>query len=99
MKKENIEFWGRVLVYTLIFGIISSILWNMVFSSFSLDIAGAPKSTHSREKIIGNSEYEYNCITDESGWITDIRKDKVLLKKFFDKYGVQPYLVIKKIKN
>lgn len=99
MSKENTKFIGQMLAITLVIGVIGAVLWNMAFSSFSLGIPGAPKSTHTREKINGNAEYQYNCIVDESGWMENARKDKVLLKKFFDRYGVQPYLVIKKMKN
>lgn len=99
MSKENTKFIGQMLAITLVVGVIGAVLWNMAFSSFSLGIPRAPKSTHTREKINGNAEYQYNCIVDESGWMENARKDKVLLKKFFDRYGVQPYLVIKKMKN
>lgn len=99
MRKENIKLFGQIIAITLIIGIIGSAYWNMTFSSLSLNIPGTLKSTHAREKIIGNTEYKYDCIVDESGFIENVRKDKVLLKKFFDMYGIQPYLVIKKMKN
>ena len=99
MSKENIKFIGKMFAVILVIGVIGALLWTMTFSSFSLSASGVPKSTHTREKINGNTEYEYNCIVDESELMEDVRKDKVLLKEFFDRYGVQPYLVIKKMKN
>ena len=65
MSKENIKFIGKMFAVILVIGVIGALLWTMTFSSFSLSASGVPKSTHTREKINGNTEYEYNCIVDE----------------------------------
>lgn len=55
-----------------------------------------PKSTYNREKVNTGVAFQNDCIVDELGWFDNIPKTEKQLKKvFYDKTGIQPYIVLK----
>lgn len=69
---------------------------------FAVDLFGnnsgvsIPKSTYNREKVNTGVAFQNDCIVDELGWFGNIPKTEKKLKKvFYDKTGIQPYIVLK----
>ncbi len=52
-------------------------------------------STKNREKIDTGIAFQNDCIVDELGWFDNIPKTERRLKDFYDKTGIQPYIVLK----
>lgn len=65
-------------------------------SSSSSSSSSVPKSTQNRERLESGIGYNNDCIVDEIGWFSNITKTETSLKTFYDKTGVQPYIVLKK---
>lgn len=55
-----------------------------------------PTSTYNREKIDSGIAYDADDVDDELGWITDVRATGRGLKSFYDKTGIQPYVLLAK---
>lgn len=55
-----------------------------------------PASTQNREKIQTGVAFNNNCIVDEIGWIDNMSKTEKRLQNFYNKTGVQPYVVFHK---
>lgn len=53
-----------------------------------------PKSTQNRERLESGVGYDNNCIVDNIGWFDNVNKTEKSIKKFYDKTGVQPYIVL-----
>jgi hypothetical protein len=53
------------------------------------------KSTIQREKLDTGNVYINDCIIDELGWFEQKSSTSRQLKKFWDKTGVQPYIILK----
>lgn len=53
------------------------------------------KSTIVREKLDTGNAYINNCIIDEIGWFNNPAKTAAELKSFWEKTGVQPYIILK----
>lgn len=72
--------------------ILIILLTVSLISSFS----GKPKSTRNREKLNNQTAYTNDCIQDELGYIEEPSKLSRGLQHFYEKTGVQPYIVMKK---
>lgn len=55
-----------------------------------------PASTVNREKVDTGVAFHNNFIVDELGWFDNIPKTERRLKDFYDKTGIQPYIVLHK---
>ncbi|MDE5697450.1 MAG: hypothetical protein K2I96_08590 [Lachnospiraceae bacterium] len=55
-----------------------------------------PASTRNREKLDSGLPYDSNCIVDELDWFDSISGSGRQLKTFYDKTGVQPFIVLLK---
>lgn len=80
-------------------GIIAFIATIMIVLAlaFGLEISNnnsIPKSTQNREKVTANIAYDNNCIVDNIGWFDNLSKTEKAIKYFYDKTGVQPYIVM-----
>lgn len=75
---------GYALVGIFILVIALSVFGNVLF---------APKSTINREKIESPVAFTNNCVVDELGWVDNISQTETELKNFYNKTGVQPYVV------
>ena len=87
--------------------IISLIIFVVVFiaafggfpSSNSSSTKSVPKSTQNRERLESGVGYDNNCIIDNIGWFDNVTKTEKSIKKFYDKTGVQPYIVLNAYDN
>jgi hypothetical protein len=90
-------------------GCLSSIVAFFIFVVFIIVAAGscsssnyndsylsdkAPVSTISREKLTASGSFDSNCIVDELDWFENTKSSGKALKTFYDKTGVQPYVVL-----
>ena len=57
-------------------------------------IRSVPKSTQNRERLESGAGYDNNCIVDDIGWFDNVTKAEQALQYFYDKTGVQPYIVL-----
>jgi hypothetical protein len=48
----------------------------------------------SREKLKTSGSFDSGCIVDELGWFDDVKSSAKELKTFYDKTGVQPYILL-----
>lgn len=53
-----------------------------------------PKNTTNREPIVSGYSFSSDCIEDEIDWIASKKTMLVGMKKFYDKTGVQPYVIL-----
>lgn len=71
-----------------------------VFSSSILSIgsgrSSTPAITREREKLDSGLSFDSRCIVDEIGWFDSVSNAGRKLKTFYDKTGVQPYIVLLK---
>lgn len=63
-------------------------------SSNSSSTKSIPKSTQNRERLESGVGYDNNCIIDNIGWFDNVTKTEKSIKQFYDKTGVQPYIVL-----
>ena len=63
-------------------------------SSNSSSTKSVPKSTQNRERLESGVGYDNNCIVDNIGWFDNVTKTEKSIKQFYDKTGVQPYIVL-----
>lgn len=54
------------------------------------------KSTINREKLEGSAAFINDCIVDELGWFSNTKKASKSLQSFYEKTGVQPYIVLRR---
>lgn len=67
---------------------------NSLNSPNSSNSFSAPASTRNREKLSTGVSFDSNCIIDELNWFDSVSKTGARLKTFYDKTGVQPYIVL-----
>lgn len=48
-----------------------------------------------REKLDTGHAYINDCVIDELGWFDDVSKTESMLKYFWEKTGVQPYIILR----
>ena len=84
---------GSSLIWILVIVLILIFLFSaMSGCSSSSDEAG--NSSYNREKITASQPFDADCIVDEAGFFETPSKTGQRLKTFYDKTGVQPYVVI-----
>ena len=79
-----------VLVVLLIF----CSAFFVAMSTRTLNGFSTPTSTRNREKLNAGISYNSNCIVDELDWFDSVSRSGRQLKTFYDKTGVQPYIVL-----
>lgn len=52
-------------------------------------------NTNTREKLDTGQAYINDCVIDELGWFDDVSETENLLKNFWEKTGVQPYIILR----
>lgn len=77
-------------------GIIVAIIFVIaIFSGLSTK-GNIPVSTQNREKVHTGVAFDNNCVVDEIGWIDNLSKTEKRLQNFYNKTGIQPYVVFHK---
>lgn len=65
-----------------------------MFMAIAFHSDDVPKSTVNREKVETGVAFHNNCIVDELGWFDNVSKTEKALQNFYNKTGVQPYIVL-----
>lgn len=87
--------FGEVMAFIVTIIIVFVLAFGMKISNNS----SIPKSTQNREKITANIAYDNNCIVDNIGWFDNLSKTEKAIKYFYDKTGIQPYVVLNAYDN
>ena len=93
---------GNVLgsiVAAIIVLVILLLFFSLFFSTMTSvrsNGSSVSASTRNREKLDAGLSYDSNCIVDEIGWFESVSRTGQQLKTFYDKTGVQPFIVLLK---
>ncbi len=82
---------GSGAVIVLVVFVILMFLVAMAATSGS----DVPASTYAREKLESGMAFDNDCIVDELGWFDNESRTERQLQDFFEKTGVQPYIVLR----
>lgn len=80
-----------ILVVILAF---ASAFFSSMSSGGGANSSSVPVSTRNREKLNARISYDSDCIVDEIGWFDSVSTAGRQLRTFYDKTGVQPYIVL-----
>jgi hypothetical protein len=92
---------GIVIFIVFIFIIIASMgscsarTVGGIFGSNKTNVNVNNTSSVTREKLKTSGSFDNSCIIDELGWFDDVKSAEKNLKTFYDKTGVQPYVLLK----
>ena len=84
----------NAVISLIIFVVVLIAAFGGFQSSNSSSTKSVPKSTQNRERLESGVGYDNNCIVDNIGWFDNVTKTEKSIKKFYDKTGVQPYIVL-----
>ena len=84
----------NTIISIIIFIVVLVTAFGGFPSSKSSSTKNIPKSTQNRERLESGVGYDNNCIVDNIGWVDNVTKTEKSIKKFYDKTGVQPYIVL-----
>lgn len=84
----------NAVISLIIFVVVLIAAFGSFPSSNSSSTKSVPKSTQNRERLESGVGYDNNCIVDNIGWFDNVTKTEKSIKKFYDKTGVQPYIVL-----
>ncbi len=71
-----------------------SVFFSAISSAGRSDGSALPASTRNREKLNAGLSFDSGCIVDEIGWFDSVSAAGRQLRTFYDKTGVQPYIVL-----
>lgn len=81
-----------IIILSVAFSLLSAFISLNSYSGSS----SVPASTRNREKLDSGLAFDSNCIVDELSWFDSVSRAGTRLKSFYDKTGVQPYIVLLK---
>lgn len=84
----------NAVISLIIFVVVLIAAFGGFPSPNSSSTKSVPKSTQNRERLESGVGYDNNCIVDNIGWFDNVTKTEKSIKKFYDKTGVQPYIVL-----
>lgn len=84
----------NAIISLIIFIVVLIAAFGGFPSSNSSSTKSVPKSTQNRERLESGVGYDNNCIVDNIGWFDNVTKTEKSIKQFYDKTGVQPYIVL-----
>ena len=84
----------NAIISLIIFIVVLIAAFGVFPSSNSSSTKSVPKSTQNRERLESGVGYDNNCIVDNIGWFDNVTKTEKSIKQFYDKTGVQPYIVL-----
>ena len=84
----------NAVISLIIFVVVLIAAFGGFPSSNSSSKKSVPKSTQNRERLESGVGYDNNCIVDNIGWFDNVTKTEKSIKQFYDKTGVQPYIVL-----
>ena len=84
---------------TFLSAIMLIIFLSVFFGSISYHnspgASSITRSTYNREKAETGMSFDYECIVDEIGWFDNTSQAGKALRTFYNKTGVQPYVVFR----
>lgn len=86
---------GVTLVVILLWFVVIAAVLGAFRGGYGGSSYNNVKSTIVREKLETGNAYINNCIIDEIGWFRNPTKTAASLKSFWEKTGVQPYIILK----
>lgn len=84
----------NAVISLIIFVVVLIAAFGGFPSSNSSSTKSVPKSTQNRERLESGVGYDNNCIIDNISWFDNVTKTEKSIKQFYDKTGVQPYIVL-----
>ena len=84
----------NTVISLIIFIVVLAAAFGGFPSSSSSSTKSVPKSTQNRERLESGVGYDNNCIVDNIGWFDNVTKTEKSIKQFYDKTGIQPYIVL-----
>lgn len=84
----------NAIISLIIFIVVLIAAFGGFPSSNSSSTKSVPKSTQNRKRLESGVGYDNNCIVDNIGWFDNVTKTEKSIKQFYDKTGVQPYIVL-----
>lgn len=94
-NRQPNRFTGALPIIGILVAILVFVLILMM-PSCSSDHSVAPQSTYNRERIDSGLAFNADCIDDQLGWFNNTASAGKRLKTFYDKTGIQPYIVFAK---
>jgi hypothetical protein len=100
-RRRGFGYWGGGCLTSIIFAIIMIYLLFGVagggyrYDDYDSKSNDSVESTIVREKLDSGNAYINDCIIDELGWFDNTTKTEKELKEFWEKTGVQPYIILK----
>ena len=86
---------GGLLAVIIILVVIGSMFTGIGGGGYAQSSNSSVSSTIEREKLDSDNAYINDCIIDELGWFNNVSATETKLKKFWNKTGVQPYIILK----
>lgn len=87
-RTHSSPFGTFVALFVIVVCLVVVIASNSGFSSI-------PASTINRTPIESSAAYQNDCVVDETGWVENVTGLEKGLKHFYEKTGVQPYILLK----
>ena len=84
--------------FSKVFVIAFVIIWCLIFFAPMFSSMSSVSSSYAREKLNLGYTYDYDCVEDNAYWLDSPTHLATSLKHFYDKTGVQPYILIEKYK-
>lgn len=82
-----------LILLVVVLAFVSAFFSKMSSGGRSSD-SSLPASTRNREKLNAGRSFDSGCIVDEIGWFDSVSAAGRQLQTFYDKTGVQPYIVL-----
>lgn len=83
---------ASIIVLVIVLAFVTIFLSTL--SSGGSNHSSLAASTRNREKLNTGVSFDSDCIVDEIGWFDSVTKAGRQLRTFYDKTGVQPYIVL-----
>lgn len=83
---------ASIIVLIIVLAFVTIFLSTL--SSGGSNHSSLAASTRNREKLNTGISFDSDCIIDEIGWFDSVTKAGRQLRTFYDKTGVQPYIVL-----
>lgn len=89
---------GSMSTVGKVFVAIFVVVWCLMFFGPMFSSMSSVSSSYAREKLELGYTYDYNCVEDNAYWLDSPTQLASSLKHFYDKTGVQPYILIEEYK-
>lgn len=91
----SVVVWIMILIFVIIMFQSCAMSTGGSAGYTSSSSSGSQRSTIVREKLNTGNAYINDCVKDELGWFDSVSKTESQLKDFWEKTGVQPYIILR----